>query len=292
MNIFLTIEESKEQSIDGFPTYVVLKTNIPSTIFYTLDGSDPTEESSIFIERIRMPTDGVGMILKAFAEHASVRTAVIEQPYFTNHSMLGRSRNTGEKGIRTLPFGEPTVDSLAFGPNGELARETSIPFIDLEVKASTRTKIGEGIPDGSTIDFINFAKRQPSFEPATISSPNNNINFDPKALYIIIDGFTDEDRNNQSVKIINRPHNTMELNPSPGQNKMEDYQLSTSGFVRYMINPITGKITFYYRDSRDNRWLKSTQKIEGKSLNLSNIESRPSSFVFRWIEERAQSKIY
>ena len=111
-------------------------------------------------------------------------------------------------------------------------------------------------------------------------------------LYIIIDGTTQKSQENQVVKIINRPHGSMNLLSRIHNQNLEEYGLTSGNFVRYMIDPKSGKITFYYRDGRENRWIKSTQKVEGKGLNLAPKENHPNSFVFRWIDDRSQSKIY
>jgi hypothetical protein len=239
-----------------------------------------------------MPTDGVAVTLKAIAISGLMTSAILEETYFTNQNELDKSRLIGKEGINILPPGSIPVDNLSYDQDGLPAQESSIPFLDLDIKASTTTNIGEKISGNTTIDFINFPTEITSKEETIVSSPNNNLNFDPSAAHIIIDGSTEENLENQTVRIINRPHGTMDLVSDYYKSRLDEYQLVSSNFVRHMIDPKTGKITFYYRDSRENRWIKSTQKVEGTALNLSASESPPSSFVFRWIEDRSQSKIY
>jgi hypothetical protein len=293
MVILLSIEESQNQIIGGFPEFVILTSNVPSTIFYTLDGTEPTEDSEIFVDKLVIPTTGITITLKAVAISGMISSSTLEETYFTDHSELGKVRHTGKEGINILPPGVSPVDHLSLDADGDWAQSTTIPFQDLDVVASTTNDKGEDIPGDTTIDFINFAIEVPLVpnKPA-ISSPNNNINFDPTASYIIIDGTTPEAIENQTVRIINRPHGTMDLLSRMHNQNMSEYQITSSNFVRSMIDPKSGKITFYYRDSRENRWIKSTQKVEGKGLNLTPKSSGTSSFVFRWIEDRAQSKIY
>lgn len=293
MIIILSIEESVNQIIAGFPEYIILSTNIPSTIFYTLDGSDPTESSEIFVDRIVMPTDGLTRTLKAIAYSGSSTSSILEETYFTTTKDLNKSRLLGKEGISILPTGAVIIDSLAYDGDGNPAQSTSIPFIDLDLVASTTNNIGEPIK-GTSIDFINFSLEQPIVQPPIVSSPNNNLDFDPKAQYIIIDGTTPEAIANQTVRVINRPANSMDLYSKVHTQNQAGYQLISGNFVRHMVNPKTGVITFYYRESRENRWIKSTQKIEGDhSLVISsNSGGPPGSFVFRWIEDRAQTKIY
>jgi hypothetical protein len=292
MAIVLFLEESEDQVIAGFPEFVYLSANKPATIFYTLDGSIPTEDSTIYVDKIVLPTTGKTTVLKAFAKSGIEYTSILERTWFTDQTALDRTRLTEQEGINLLPPDSVPVDHLSYDANGNIAQASSIPFQDLDLKGSTTNNRGEDIPGDTTLDFVNFEiKKFPSQKPP-ISTPNNNINFDPKAFYIIIDGTTKESQENQVVKIINRPHGTMDsVSPFQFQN-IQINQLNTSNYVRHMINPATGQISFYYRDSRDNRWIRSTQKIEGKGLNLTATAGPPNSFVFRWIEHRTQSKIY
>jgi len=295
MVILLSIEESPDQIVSGFPEYVILETNIPSTIFYTLDGTDPSEESEIFIDKLLIPTTGLTTTLKAIAITGLVSSSILEEIYSTDHSDLGKSRYIGKEGINILPAGVEPVDSLSFSSDGDIAQASVLPFVGLDLIASRSNEIGKVIPDGTTIDFIRFPIKVPIRKIESdeiVSTPNDNINFNPKASYITIDGTTEDAIANQTVRVINRPHGSMNLISQIYNQNLDEYQLTSSNFVRYMIDPKTGKITFYYRDSRENRWIRSTQVVEGKGLNLAAKASPPSSFVFRWIENRAQSKIY
>ena len=45
--IEISLEESDGELFDGFPEYIVFKTSIPATVYYTLDGKVPDEDSLI-----------------------------------------------------------------------------------------------------------------------------------------------------------------------------------------------------------------------------------------------------
>lgn len=294
MILILSLEESEDQIVAGFPEYVILTTNVPSTIFYTLDGTDPNPITSDMLidSKIVLPTDGTTLVLKAIAISGSFSTTILEKTYFTNQKNIDKNRLLGKEGIRVLPAGVEPINSLSYDSDGNPAKQSVIPIEKMDLTASTVNNRGEDIPGDTTLDFINFPKKQPFNSKPIVSTPNNNINFDPKAFYIIIDGTTEEARNNQIVKIINRPYGTMDL-VSPIYNRNSySFHLNTSNFVRAMRNPISGITTMYYRDSREGRWIKSIQKVEAKGLNLTPTASPPSSFVFRWVENRAQTKIY
>ena len=50
--ITITINESSDQILAGIPKYITLTTNIPATIFYTLDGTTPTTLSDMAVGQI------------------------------------------------------------------------------------------------------------------------------------------------------------------------------------------------------------------------------------------------
>ena len=55
--ISISLTESQDQVIVDIPRSVTLEANIPSTIFYTLDGTTPTITSSISIDELFLPTN-------------------------------------------------------------------------------------------------------------------------------------------------------------------------------------------------------------------------------------------
>lgn len=67
--ISISITESSEQIVSGIPKFVNISTNIPSTIFYTIDGSTPTLFSNIYTEAIFLPIDKPTATLKVFASN-------------------------------------------------------------------------------------------------------------------------------------------------------------------------------------------------------------------------------
>jgi hypothetical protein len=293
MIIILTIQESDNQIISGFPEYVVFSTNVPSTIFYTINGSEPNEDSEIFVDRLYLPLNGTRLNIKAMAISGSSYSATLSKEYFTDQSSINKSRLIGKEGINLLPPDEEVVDHISFDQYGGIAQTTSIPELDLDILSSTTASNGERIPGNTTLSFVNFPLEQ-DFKKETLVSYLSDHNFDPKAYYIIIDGTSQAKLNQQTIRLVNRPSGTMDSISPLRQQNVSSYQLNTSNFVRSMLNPKTGRITYYYHDSRDNRWIQSNQQInEGNSLNISfNSSNSPGNFVFRWVEYRTQSKIF
>jgi hypothetical protein len=292
MVIILSIEESESQIISGFPEYVDFSTNVPATVFFTLDGTDPDENSEMATDRMFLPTDGLTVTLKAIAIAGTMESDILEESWSTDQSDLDKSRLLGEEGINVFPADGEVVASLSVDADGSPSQSSSIPIVDLDLKASTTNRIGEEIPGGATtLDFVNFSINTIDEGPPQVSSPDQ-IDFDPKAQLIVVDGSTQEALDNQLVRVINRPHGTMDVVSPFLQARPEELDLISGNFVRYMINPKTGKIVFYYRESRENRWIKSIQQTEPKTIHLTKIASGAQGFTFQWIEDRAMTKIF
>src|SRR5690606_24835193 len=84
--ISLTITDSQEQIVSGIPRYISLSANIHSTIFYTLDGSDPTTMSDIYLEPIITESSSQLLTLKAFATNGIDSSPIIVEVYYSDNS--------------------------------------------------------------------------------------------------------------------------------------------------------------------------------------------------------------
>ena len=293
MPILLTITESQKQLVSGIPEYLTLTTNKPANIFYTYDGSDPDTNSFISADGIiKVPTENLSVVIKIFASDSIESTDIYEQSY-SQTSQLYTRRFSENDGISILPSGSEPVEYLSVDLDGNEAQQTAIPFIDLDLKPSSRDKF-ENYPRGKTaVDFINFTLEIVNLSEIyqdKVSSPSR-ADFDPTAGLIIVDGFTEQSTKSQIVKVINRPYNTMNTVSSFYNEHMRDSPPVFGNLVRYFVNRNTGKMVFYYYDSRECRWIESHQKLEAaEQTNL--IQTHHTKFTFPWIEDPVMTKIY
>lgn len=294
MVIVLNMAESTSQVISGIPEYVEFTTDVPSTVFYTLDDSTPDSSSDIAVGKVFLPTSELSFTLKAVAIANSFSSAILEGEYSVDQVVLDRYRLVDDEGINILPYGETPIDSMAFDADGDEAKQSVIEFVDLDIIASKTTRIGEKIPDDSSVEFIKFQSRDLTTASSSTSTPNNNVNFDPKASVILIDGYNPDDISNQEIRIINRPHGSMAVVSEFYNEHLESRPLISGNFVRYMYNPDTGKIAFYYYESRENRWIRSVQKVDDLVEHnfFASQGSGQRGMVFRWIEDRAISRLF
>jgi hypothetical protein len=112
----ISITNSPLEYVAGIPSNITLSTNIPATIFYSLDGSTPDINSQVAIGFIELPTDVDYVELKVFATNGSDSSPIITQEYKTNIVGSRRPRSTiknrhGYSGA-TFPFGSQ-VGNLA-----------------------------------------------------------------------------------------------------------------------------------------------------------------------------------
>ncbi len=290
--ISLTIIEGDEELLDGFPETISFETDVPSTVYYSLDGSEPTELSLIAVGKVFLPTLAGTLQVKAVAISGGDSSDIVTAQYENSSTNLGGARILGDEGIVVMRYGDDAVDSLGYTSDGEEAQQTSIKVVELDIKSSKTDAGGEAFAGGKTSrEFINFPLKKRGTKPDPMSSPNNNPNFDPAAKFIIIDGSTEEAKNNQVVKIVNRPYNTFGTTTNFYKERLgEKEPIITGNFVRSFYNPKTKKYVSYYWESLESRWIRSEQTIEKKTLRIgSGAEKR---FVYRWIQDRALSQLF
>src|SRR5271166_4806617 len=82
--ISVTITQSSDQVVAGIPKNVSVSTNIPATIFYTLDGSDPTLFSTMYTGPIFLPFDQLLITLSILATNGVDASPVVVEQYMTD----------------------------------------------------------------------------------------------------------------------------------------------------------------------------------------------------------------
>jgi hypothetical protein len=287
MSILLSLSESTDQLVAGIPKFVTISSSEPSIIYYTLDGEDPDESSLIYTDKIYLPTNNANVTLKYMAYYDGKNSSVFEEKYESYFEKTFTSRKGGEDGTNIFSGSEEIL--YYYNHEGNQIAASSIPLEDLEITTS-RTD-NQGIPVGSTKSFINFASRQIHRKFSVSSSPDSS-NFDRYADVIRIDGSTKEAVDAQVVSIVNRPYDNMSPRSSFYMESFDRESNYLNGnLVNYVYNSFTGEIVFNYFDSRENRWIKSKQKVEPKTFDFSKVYSNGNSRVFVWIKDPVMSKI-
>lgn len=294
--IKLTIEKSQIELISGIPEYIIFITDVPSTIFYTLDGAVPDSDSLVADGRVYLPTNQGSVVLTAVAISDDDNSDLIVEE-FSTVMQITKIQNTGYEGIQILPVNSSPILSLGYNEDGEASQQSAITLEDLDIVASRTDYTGIpilGEESGKTSkEFVNLIKDKTKYSYPYKSSPNNNnVFFDPKAKYIEIDGTTSAAMEGQVVKIVNRPYGNFDpVSKGYNEAKKQSENVITGNLVRSFYDPSTGLYVSFYYESKDSRWIVSKQKTDKKILTL-NFNSEKNPFVFRWVEDRHMTRIF
>jgi hypothetical protein len=317
--ISITITESPMQKMAGIPSSVAMTTNVPATIFYTLDGTEPTIDSLVYVAPIDMPMDEGTVILKAYATDGVSQSATITNTYGTTIVGDRRPRDT-VSGIEPLPHGAtfPFGDSTPAGIVGVYGNTGGV-IVDNPLKPEIPDGF-DGDADGTPAGYTN----EPAYTYENIFSETNSIGmrgkgigtlpanvtiirpsptspegtdassalFNPKALVVYQD--SSEPQYDPDVPNLQRSFFSL-TNPERAR---DGNALQTTGgpaptgsSLRTQYNPTDNTMTFYYYDNRTGRWIISKEKFRPKDPDMGNYAGMVFSsrlragpaFIFKWI---------
>jgi len=293
--ISITITESELQKYAGIPAFIELSTNIPATIFYTLDGTDPTVTSAVYVSAIEMPNDQGQVTLKVWATDGSSSSQIVTEEYGTT-TVPNRDPRDKVTGIETIPrgatfpFGSPvpapgvngiygntggvTVDKpLVPGyPAGWDGTGTHTPSSETDLPPDPASHLAPYDWIFSETNAIGEMGRGLGTLPAHVKivvDETNNVPltsqaesplFDPKALVIYQDSRIppyDED-----VPQLNRPYFNLENATRARDGRLlgvTDGISPTGSMLKSQYNARENTVTFYYYDNRATRWIISKQ---------------------------------
>lgn len=293
--ITITVTGLGSELIAGIPQLVALTTNMPAIVFYTIDGSEPTVASPVYIAPIEMPTE-ISVRLRAMAI-SGADSGSLDVTFGTTPLPVFASKQP-----RITVDAYDIVDVVqdgysldAYNVANVLARGSDVALKDLDILFSRTDNLG--VPPGTLIS-IGFPDPRITAEEKSrgishvASSPNNqNVFFNPKSLYVTMDGRDGYlDQVHDGYRIINRPgEGTMDITSYLGGKLLfEPHPYVSGGFVRSFYNRERGIVVSYYFDHNETRWIKSIQNYDPNQLPL-NIGRRPGSgppLVFKWIYNR------
>jgi hypothetical protein len=138
--ISVTVTQSSVQVVSGIPKTVSITTNIPATIFYTLDGTDPTLFSTMYTGAIFLPTNFLLVTLKILATNGTDSSPIVIEQYQTNivdgNARLPHSATTAQAASvipDPYPFGtapyQPQQGFLNPADSGVTAYNQALPGI-------------------------------------------------------------------------------------------------------------------------------------------------------------------
>jgi hypothetical protein len=307
--ITITITESVLEKYAGIPASVTVATNIPATIFYTLDGTDPTIASSVATGPIVMPNDVGQVTLKVWATDGSSQSTIVTEEYGTTTvpQRQPHDKITGlDTTIRraTYPFGSsaptpgvngiygntggttvdaPLIQGYPAGWDGtatgtpatetDLAPDAASGLAPYDWLFSETDKIGERGRGIGTVPAHTVIIPDDSNDVPEASDANSPF-FDPRAMVIYQD--SREPPYDEDIPQLNRPSFSLERADRARDGRMlgvEGGVAPTGSVLKSQFNPRDNTITFYYYDNRTTRWIISKEEFQPRSPNLFNYAS-------------------
>lgn len=286
--ITITATSLGPQLISGIPQLLSLKTNVPATIFYTLDGTTPTTFSSVYLSPIVMPTE-VSTRIRALAISGN-DFGKLDLTFSTDSSDLVYPRRIDGYGMGIAVDAYNVSSVLYDGYSADDNLSVTVPsrysdydLEDLDIKFSRTGANGEG--EGTAIENGPIIGGVPEIDPDATTT--KNIYFNPQSMYIIIDGR--DGYQDQSVYILNRCYaNYMDLTKYlQGKSLYEPQPYVSGGLVKtfYTIKDGKGLACSYYFDHNETKWVKSIQNFDPNSIPQGVGDRREfgPAIVFKWI---------
>jgi hypothetical protein len=293
--ITLTFEGSEEQITDGIPRYMTISSNVPTTIYFTLDGASPTDNSPVYSGQFEMPDGRTSVTLSAFGVDADgYESPVLTQIFAANTTRATVSRNTGAEGyvLSWADIGDDTPDG--FDADGNIARFMDVDLETLDVIRSERGLLG--IAEGTKVE-VNYPDPEDTasliddgFVP--FSTPEIGEEFNPYAKMIVIDN-----REENDINLTLRGYGSMhdvyrEFGGKRLREAADDAAYVSGGFVRRFYDSKNNVMVSYYFDHNESRYVKNIQELpEGINANTIGTPAIGMPIVFKWIDRGRQSSI-
>lgn len=295
--ITITAESLGSEVVAGIPLLVALSTNLPSTLYFTLDGTEPTTASAVYLQPIPMPTDLNSIHLRALAVSGPDQ-GTLDVTYYADPGIDQPSWRLpyDDATVVVDAYGVPVVATTGYGLGDDFiadepVRQSDIPLQDLEFQESESgfdgigpgTLISIGFPDPEVM-----ARKLGAVDPRASSPNNNNVFFNPRSLFITIDGR--DGYEDQSVYILNRPW-AGTVDPVlylGGKQFYQPHPYISGGRVRSFYNWDKGIMVTYYFDANELRWIRSIQKLDSsrRPTGIGRRNQTGPPLVFQWVHNK------
>jgi hypothetical protein len=280
----LTIIGSGGESAPGMPNFITITASSPATIYYTIDGSEPTLDNSyVYTQPVDISSTTSGIVtVYSFAITAGGDVSEMFAKSFVEES-------TDVEPIASLSslFGDLVKSyNLENIPNAIDADGNDVAFQDDENEDYDII-----IPDSQLVTVVTT----PSSDTGAVddddwvtSSSPSDIFFNPKARVIYVD--TDSDENAVDTTIYHMGSRADLVKYRGGQVLREPYPIISGSLVRRMYSFDTGNYAAYYYDNISNNWVIMERKLLNGEFSLDRFSTstwrrRGSGIgiVFQWL---------
>lgn len=272
--VVLTFTSSEEEISSGIPRYVTIESNVPATIYFTLDGTTPTAGSQIYTDPVEIPDGQTSIILSAFGvDSGLIAGPILIQTFAPDMTKINVARHIKNEGIVLDSASDDTNAIDGFGASGEAIRFLDIDPIYLDVIKKDRGFMG--IEEGTAIR-VNIpnpdstpSRLDDNFQP--FSTPELAEFFNPEAKTIVIDNRIDNE-----VSLTLRPFGSLnnmykEFGGKRIRESAADATYLSGGFVKRFYDAKNGIMVSYYFDHNECRYVKNIQSLPRNIPNISEI---------------------
>lgn len=280
MTITLTFTASTTEIVSGVPQSVEISCNVPATIYYTLDETTPTEDSTVYTDAIGLPDNTSTVVLKAFAIDSELNESeVFSQTYTADTTRLDRTRIIGAEGVAVDKYVDERNNEIGYDSDGNVVAYTDEELYKLHPSYSTQGYLGEGT--GTAIE-VGIADTPNLYDDQfeTQCNTESALYFNPLAKVIVLDA-----RKNNEVSILNRPYGSLrEVGQDyDGHRRLvfEDGTYISGGFVKTFYS--NNVMCSYYWDANTLRYIKSIQALPSNYISAFGGGTFHAIPVFRWV---------
>lgn len=293
--VTLTFTAADTEIVSGVPTSVTIDSDVPATIYYTMDGTAPGFDSSVYVEALQIPTGTMSFTLSAFGvDGDGYESDILSQFFATDTMQLDRARLINGEGIIVDRSDDPTntvVGYDASGAAGSFADLTDQFLYDQSIHSA------HGAPGDKPGTLVEVNIPAPSDTPYPYddqfqgaSNTRYAATFNPYAKTITIDN-----REDNEVNPILRPWGSLEniYRENGGVRVRSSSQGAcyiSGGFTRRFYDRANGTMVSYYFDHNEARWIKNTQALPANIQATAGVYSATDNqFVFKWVPRGKQS---
>jgi hypothetical protein len=289
--VTLTFTGSEKEITSGVPESVSIVSNVPATIYFTIDGSIPSLSSPIYIDEIEFPTGYTSITLSAFGVNSDDEAGpILTQVFAADTTSITVTRHVGLEGV--------VIDRADEGPNyidgfdadGEPNRFFDMEELELELVHAARGYLG--IEEGTQIE-VNFPLPTETVYPfddsfVPFSTPEVAELFNPYARTIVIDNRIDNDLN-----IMLRPfgslHNLQQEFGGKRLRGTSEAAYVSGGFVRRFYDAKNNVMVSYYFDHNEGRYVKNIQELPSNIPQTLGGGNFNMPLVFKWVTPGMQT---
>jgi hypothetical protein len=292
--VTLAFTASQEEWVSGVPKSIIIESNVPSTIYYTTDGTTPTLASLIYIDPVHVPTSLSSFTLNAFGvDGDGYYSSILTQVFEADTTKISSGRYANGEGIVVDSYANETNTPFGYDASGAVGT-----VIDLTEEYVYRNTIhtAHGAPGDKLGTLVDVIIPDPTDTPSHLDDQMTQITstryahtFDPFAKVINIDN-----RLPNEVNMTMRPWGSFEnVSRENGGVRLRggsEATYVTGGFVRRFYDRANGTMTSYYWDSNESRWIRNIQEMPKNIPQTAGVYSAVENpYVFRWISRGRQT---